>query len=120
MQKCIVDNSQRLKCQVSPTGSGNGGGQRKKGGRLDSSGGCLSKSNQGTAPIFERPHTGSSSIIDLTLATDELATRIQNWRVDAETLSDHKYLTYDITTEVDTQTAAPPRNYWQLNTLDAP
>lgn len=73
--------------------------------------------NTGVKPTFERLH--HSSILDLTLATTDIARRICGWKtLDEESLSDHKYLQYEIK-----QQKAPLRrmkicNGWNSRKLD--
>ena len=53
----------------------------------------LMTANVGSAPTFIRRN--STSIIDVTLATDSVLERIENWRVlEDETLSDHRYIEF--------------------------
>ncbi|XP_047995913.1 uncharacterized protein LOC125233826 [Leguminivora glycinivorella] len=54
--------------------------------------------NTGSESTCVRPQ--GESIVDITFASDALARRIQNWRVEAEveSLSDHRYIRYDLTT----------------------
>ena len=52
--------------------------------------------NQGKTPTCER-HNGSS-IIDITLATTNIAAKVQNWKVEheKESLSDHNYIFFNL------------------------
>lgn len=51
--------------------------------------------NQGTKPTFVRGQ--SRSFIDVTLATEQIASKIKNWRVlDRDTMTNHKYITYSV------------------------
>lgn len=53
--------------------------------------------NKGEEPTFVRRN--SSSIIDITCGTNEIAKQVHNWRVlPEETLSDHKYLFFEVRT----------------------
>ncbi|XP_038213330.1 uncharacterized protein LOC119833410, partial [Zerene cesonia] len=78
--------------------------------------------NQGSINTCVRQQGGS--IVDITLASSLLASRVQDWRVleDVETLSDHRYIRFDISTvQVTCQTQSSysrdnPR--WSLKRLD--
>lgn len=61
-------------------------------GKLD-----LTVANTGDRPTFERRN--QTSFLDLTLFNENLTNRITNWAVltDLESLSDHKYIIFDIT-----------------------
>lgn len=51
--------------------------------------------NQGNEPTFRRGT--SHSIIDLTLTSDNIATKISNWQVlEEESMSDHMYIYYEV------------------------
>lgn len=51
--------------------------------------------NEGNTPTFER--CNCSSILDVTLTTPDLASRIHNWRVhEEETVSCHKFITFQL------------------------
>lgn len=51
--------------------------------------------NEGSTPTFQRT-TGQGSIVDITLVSEDL--RLTDWRVleGVETLSDHRYITYNL------------------------
>nr|CAI5830343.1 unnamed protein product [Callosobruchus analis] len=54
--------------------------------------------NDGLIPTFSR--RGSQSFIDVTFATQALSRKVLNWEVlDAESLSDHKYIYFEVTTK---------------------
>lgn len=55
--------------------------------------------NHGRVPTFRRGN--STSVIDITLATQSIAAKITNWMVDdeGENLSDHNYISMDIGTD---------------------
>jgi len=62
--------------------------------------------NRGNAPTFQRGNTGS--IVDITLASHGLSTRMKNWRVsDTTSLSDHNYIRFD--TRMRTQDTVCPQ-----------
>ncbi|XP_049885101.1 uncharacterized protein LOC126380041 [Pectinophora gossypiella] len=54
--------------------------------------------NRGSTDTWVRRQSGS--IVDLTFASPALASRVSNWRVldDVETLSDHRYITFGVST----------------------
>ncbi|XP_049871151.1 uncharacterized protein LOC126370360 [Pectinophora gossypiella] len=54
--------------------------------------------NRGSTDTWVRRQSGS--IVDLTFASPALASRVSNWRVldDVETLSDHRYVTFEVST----------------------
>ena len=54
--------------------------------------------NEGNSPTFERG--GSSSVIDITLASEVIIDRLTEWKVhlDIENLSDHHYITFSLAT----------------------
>lgn len=75
--------------------------------------------NKGSEPTFVRGE--QTSIIDLTFASDDLSTYLQNWKVsDQYTHSDHRAIFYEI---VDSKkTASGPKTYnmrkWNAKSLD--
>lgn len=62
--------------------------------------------NRGTVPTCVRPQ--GRSRVDLTLASLEIAVRTSGWtvRAEAESMSDHRYITFDISAS---NNHAPPR-----------
>lgn len=57
----------------------------------------LTVANMSTRPTFERRE--QKSILDITLFNEKLPNSVTNWLVlaDLESLSDHKYIIFDIT-----------------------
>nr|CAI5858226.1 unnamed protein product [Callosobruchus analis] len=54
--------------------------------------------NDGLVPIFSR--RGSQSFIGVTFATQGLPRKVFNWEeLDAESLSDHRYIYFEVTTK---------------------
>ncbi|XP_063367024.1 uncharacterized protein LOC134655491 [Cydia amplana] len=87
----------------------------------------MSVLNRGSASTCVRWQ--GESIVDVTFATPALATRVRGWRVleTVETLSDHLYIRFDVstssggTTDTDRRPngrAATPYPRWALNSLD--
>lgn len=61
--------------------------------------------NKGKSPTFERKSYGS--ILDLTIATNQIGNSIHKWKVsDEESLSDHNYVTFEVVKE---------SGFWQKN-----
>lgn len=56
--------------------------------------------NRGNTPTFTRKN--QETFIDLTLAAEGILTRTNNWQVEEQeiSLSDHRYITFDITTNI--------------------
>lgn len=73
--------------------------------------------NQGDAPTFQIQ--GYTSILDLTISTENIASRIVNWQViDKETLSDHNYIAFEVMLDRDV-TQTPRRQHgWHSRNLD--
>lgn len=79
----------------------------------------LSLLNRGSVQTCVRRQGGS--IVDLTFATPALAARVRNWRVDmAETISDHRYVRFEISTHGPPRSAGGPSPFprWALTHLD--
>lgn len=84
----------------------------------------LSVLNRGSVNTCVRWNGGS--IVDVSFAAPSVARRVQNWRVvdDVETLSDHRYVRFDVSTSADTpvdhrpvrDTPQSPR--WVLKSMD--
>lgn len=79
------------------------------------SGTNLSILNRGTAPTFVGG--GAQTIVDITLASDELGSLVKDWRVSDEvTKSDHNYILFKLTLEdtIEKQTVFmnPKRTNW--------
>ncbi|KAL4097640.1 hypothetical protein QTP88_022383 [Uroleucon formosanum] len=69
--------------------------------------------NDGMVPTFPR----GSSFLDLTLATPDIVQKIGSWEVlETESLSDHQYILYTLTSPKRTTRAA--RNGWAWRKLD--
>lgn len=74
----------------------------------------LTVCNQGNAPT--RVKNGYSSHIDITLISDKIARKIKKWRIlDEETLSDHKYITFEVTTN---EAKALPVTGWSTRRMN--
>ena len=79
----------------------------------------LTVMNNGQEHTFRRGDTGS--IIDLTIASENLASKIENWRVLEEiTLSDHQYITFDVKIQKSGQIRKRRnrRKFWNVRKLD--
>ena len=64
--------------------------------------------NEGATPTFERGT--SASILDLTFVTNDTLNNITNWKVEEEeTLSDHKYITFELQASPLLEAARTPR-----------
>lgn len=73
--------------------------------------------NQGNRPTFARG--SSKSIIDLTFMTENMARFANSWRVrDEETLSDHKYISFELGIGPATTQHIPGTRRWKLGPLD--
>lgn len=73
--------------------------------------------NQGSKPTFV--HQNYGSILDLTLATVNIARNIKNWNVlEMETLSDHNYIMFDVLEEKQTGGTKSITQGWQIKKLD--
>lgn len=78
--------------------------------------------NQGSVNTCVRWQGGS--IVDITLASPAIARSVRGWRVleDVETLSDHRYIRFDVSTSPDTPSRprryAPTTPRWSLKSLD--
>lgn len=59
--------------------------------------------NEGSEPTFRRGN--SSSIIDVTFATNNISSSIKNWRMlEEDSMSDHMYIYYEIGRDIDIRT----------------
>lgn len=73
--------------------------------------------NEGNKPTFERENY--SSALDLTLVTSNLAEAATNWDVlETESLSDHKYLVFEIKMRTPPRREAVKFAGWQVSKLD--
>ncbi|XP_034839849.1 uncharacterized protein [Maniola hyperantus] len=71
--------------------------------------------NKGDSPTFVRGPRSSTP--DITIASQELAGRIRNWKVlEEETMSGHKYITYEIA--VNEPEIGPVSGKWSLRKID--
>lgn len=74
-------------------------------------------SNQGNKPTFT--HQNYGSILDLTLATGNIAPYINNWDVlDMESLSDHKYIMFELVDKKRIRATVHQTQGWQVRKLD--
>lgn len=72
--------------------------------------------NRGESPTFQVQ--GYSSILDLTIATQNLAKNVSKWEVnDRESLSDHNYITYEIVANRKAKPKHQRHHGWQLAKL---
>ncbi|XP_028162975.1 uncharacterized protein LOC114354671, partial [Ostrinia furnacalis] len=83
----------------------------------------LSVLNTGTESTCVRPQ--GESIVDISFASPTVAHRVTAWRVmtEAESLSDHRYITFNVSTSNTSMLApSPPRanifRRWKLTSLD--
>lgn len=73
--------------------------------------------NEGNKPTFERHN--SSSIIDLTMATEDVRGKITKWEVsDKETMSFHKYVIFEVAEKRRGETDRGKARGWNLKKLD--
>lgn len=73
--------------------------------------------NQGETPTFVNRNYGS--ILDLTISTENLRPRITNWKVlDDESLSDHKYIMFELQESIDRSETNTQLQGWQTKKLD--
>ncbi|KAJ8912476.1 hypothetical protein NQ315_014576 [Exocentrus adspersus] len=73
--------------------------------------------NRGDKPTFRRENYGS--ILDLTIATQNISPQIKNWEVcEAESLSDHDYITFDISEDKQSKQRKPVIHGWQVRKLN--
>ena len=75
--------------------------------------------NNGQEYTFRKGDAGS--IIDLTIASEILASKIENWRILEEiTLSDHQYITFDVKIQKKGQTRMRRnrRKTWNVRKLE--
>lgn len=73
--------------------------------------------NRGDSPTFQIQ--GYSSILDLTIATQNMLNKVSNWEVnDRESLSDHRYIIFEI--GLNDTSRSKPRQYngWQVAKLE--
>lgn len=67
--------------------------------------------NSGNKPTFERGH--SSSVLDVTMATERMGGRISKWEVlEEESLSDHNYIYFEIKEEMGRATTRKEATKW--------
>ena len=79
----------------------------------------LTVMNNGQEYTFRRGDTGS--IIGLTIASENLASKIENWRLLEEiTLSDHQYITFEVKIQKNGQIRKRRnrRKTWNVRKLD--
>lgn len=73
--------------------------------------------NQGEKPTFT--HQSYGSILDLTISTENIYQNVTHWEVlDDETLSDHRYILFDVTIVRQIQEQIRHRRGWQIKKLD--
>ena len=75
--------------------------------------------NTGSKPTFVR--TNGSSIIDLTMSTEFIKTKILDWKVSDEfSASDHKYITFSINMDIEMEIKlrVPKKTKWDLYSLE--
>lgn len=73
--------------------------------------------NEGNAPTFHRNEY--SSILDLTLTTDDNKNKIAKWEVsDKETLSDHNYIIFEVTDKEQKRTSVVQNKGWKITSLN--
>lgn len=74
-------------------------------------------SNHGNKPTFV--HQNYVSILDLTLATGNVAPNINNWDIlDTESLSDHRYIMFEIVDKKRVRATVQQTQGWQVWKLD--
>lgn len=74
-------------------------------------------SNRGNKPTFV--HQNYGSILDLTLTTVAVASNINNWNIlEMESLSDHKYIMFDVVNKIRTNALKSQPQGWQVRKLD--
>jgi len=67
--------------------------------------------NQGESPTFVRGNSGT--FIDVTFVGSQLVGKVKNWKVlDEESLSLHKYITFDVILEQESQSRQETGNRW--------
>ncbi|KAJ8928716.1 hypothetical protein NQ314_018681 [Rhamnusium bicolor] len=73
--------------------------------------------NEGSAPTFHRNEY--SSILDLTLTTDNNKNKVTKWEVsDKETLSDHNYIIFEVTDKQQKRCNVTQNKGWQMTSLN--
>lgn len=73
--------------------------------------------NKGSKPTFT--HQNYGSILDLTLTTVKVASHIENWDVlEIESLSDHKYIMFDVQEKRQLNEIIPQMQRWQVRKLN--
>lgn len=78
----------------------------------------MSIANRGFKPTFQR--LNCASILDLTIATESLIGKVEQWEVsEEETLSDHNYITFDIAERPPEKIQQYQKHKgWQIRKLD--
>lgn len=73
--------------------------------------------NEGNTPTFVNRNYGS--ILDITLSTEKIRPFITGWKVlEEESLSDHKYIMFEVHEENNSRETIPQIQGWQLKKLD--